>query len=905
MSDVTVKQLAGVLGISTEKLMEQLDSAGIPAKSEDDAISNESKVKLLEFLRGSHGKEKKSLSPRKKVVLKRKSKEVLRVASAGSGPAKTKSINIEVKKKKLTAGPSQKEMAEIEQERQAAQQALDERKQQLEAEEKAKQAAEEALLSQQKEEQRVAEEAAAKAKEVEEQERLALEKEQEEMRRQDEAQSKFEAELEQTGKSSEPEQAEAETPAEPAEEVLDEEAEKKKRHDDLVNQQVQKAITERANRKKREQSGNAGAGAGAGNKGKGKGDKRSNTRYGRKQLHVQGGSHGRGERKAMRPVSASKGEHGFQLPAAPVVKTVAIPENITVSDLAKELSIKASDIIKVLMKMGMMVTINQPLDQDTAILVVEELGHVAEEAVVQSKAEKLKEESAKSVDTENAEIRPPVVTVMGHVDHGKTSLLDYIRNTKVTDKEAGGITQHIGAYHVETDKGVISFIDTPGHAAFTAMRARGAQVTDIVILVVAANDGVMPQTKEGIEHAKAAGVPLIVAVNKVDLAEANVEKVKQDLASYEVVPEDWGGDVQFIEVSAITGQGIDDLLDAISLQAEVMELKAVKDSSAAGIVVESSLDKGRGPVATVLVKSGTLKKGDMILCGEQFGRIRSLIDENGKEINTAGPSIPAVVLGLSGVPIAGDEFLVVKNKKHAREAAQEHREQERETRLKRQQAAKLENLMSQMGKEEKLSVNLLVKADVQGSVEALRESLERISNEDVDVKVISSGVGGITNADAQLAAASSAIIIGFNVRADKAAREFIKESDLDLHYFSIIYEAIDQVKQSVTGILGTEVKEEIIGIADVRDVFRSSKFGTIAGCLVSEGVVRRDNPIRVLRDNVVIFEGELESLRRHKDDVKEVKSGTECGIGVKQYNDVQPGDQIECYERIEVQRTLD
>jgi len=888
MSDVTVKQLAGVLGISTEKLMEQLASAGIPAKSEDDTISNESKVKLLEFLRGSHGKDKKSLSPRKKVVLKRKSKEVLRVSSGGTGAAKTKSINIEVKKKKLSTGPSQKEMAEIEQERLAAQKALEERKTQLAEEEKAKQQAAEQKAQQEKEAERLAAEQAeaeAQAKAEAEKEQQDLAQEEAEVQQQDDAQSKMEAELEAQAKAKEAAKKEA----------IDEEAEKKKRHDALVDQQVQKAITERANRKKREQAGT----------GKGKQDDRSKTRYGRKQLHVQGGASGRGDRKAIRPAAAGKGEHGFQKPAAPVVKTVAIPENITVADLAKELSIKSSDIIKVLMQMGMMVTINQPLDQDTAILVVEELGHKAEEAVVQSKAEKLKEESSKEIDEDNAETRPPVVTVMGHVDHGKTSLLDYIRNTKVTDKEAGGITQHIGAYHVETDKGVISFIDTPGHAAFTAMRARGAQVTDIVILVVAANDGVMPQTQEGIEHAKAAGVPMIVAVNKVDLPEANIDKVKQDLASHEVVPEDWGGEVQFIEVSALTGQGIDDLLDAISLQAEVMELKAVKDSNASGIVVESSLDKGRGPVATVLVKSGTLKKGDMILCGEQFGRIRSLIDENGNDIESAGPSIPAVVLGLSGVPIAGDEFLVVKNKKHAREAAQEHREQEREMRLKRQQAAKLENLMSQMGQEEKLNVNLLVKADVQGSVEALRESLQAISNDDVNVNVISAGVGGITNADAQLAAASNAIIIGFNVRADKAAREFIKESDLDLHYFSIIYEAIDQVKQSVTGILGTEIKEEIIGNADVRDVFRSSKFGTIAGCLVSEGVVRRDNPIRVLRDNVVIFEGELESLRRHKDDVKEVKSGTECGIGVKQYNDVQPGDQIECYERIEVQRTLD
>jgi len=878
MSDVTVKQLAGVLGITSEKLMEQLASAGIPAQSEEEAISNESKVKLLEFLRGSHGKDKKNLAPRKKVVLKRKSKEVLRVSSSGAGIAKTKNINIEVKKKKVAMGPSQSEMAEIEKERLAAQRALDERKLQLEAEEAAKREAEEKIKNMQQEDQQKAAEILAK----EEQERLALEAEQEEIRKQEEAQQKLADEQARLEKL----KAENES----------KEAAKKKRHEELVNQQVQKAITERANKKKEKSNQAAGKFKQAPDNNK--------TRYGRKQLHVQAG-HQKNDRRTHKNMPQTKGEHGFQLPAAPVVKTVAVPENITVSDLAKELSIKAADVIKVLMNMGMMVTINQPLDQDTAILVVEELGHKAEEAVVQTKADILKEESEKGIDADNAEIRPPVVTVMGHVDHGKTSLLDYIRNTKVTDKEAGGITQHIGAYHVKTDKGVISFIDTPGHAAFTAMRARGAQVTDIVILVVAANDGVMPQTKEGIQHAKAAGVPIIVAVNKIDLEEANVDKVKQDLAAHEVIPEDWGGDVQFIEVSAKTGQGIDQLLDAISLQAELMELKAVKDSDASGIVVESSLDKGRGPVATVLVKSGTLKKGDMILCGEQFGRIRSLIDENGKEIKTAGPSIPAVVLGLSGVPIAGDEFLVVKNKKHAREAAQEHHERERETRLKRQQAAKLENLMSQMGKEAKLTVNILVKADVQGSVEALRESLENISNDDVDVKVISAGVGGITNADAQLAAASNAIIIGFNVRADKVAREFIKESDLDLHYFSIIYEAIDQVKRSVTGILGTEIKEEIIGVADVRDVFRSSKFGTIAGCLVSEGVVRKDNPIRVLRDNVVIFEGELESLRRHKDDVKEVKSGTECGIGVSQYNDVQPGDQIECYERTEVQRTLD
>lgn len=900
MSDETVKHLAEALGIETEKLLGQLASAGIAAQSETDTISNDDKMKLLDFLRGSHGKEKKSLSPRKKVVLKRKSKEVLKVSSNNAGVSKTKKISIEVKKKKLSTGPSAAEMAEIEKERLEAQQALEARKDQLAAEAQVKKEAQAQLEAEaQAEAEKMAAEKAAAGEAVDDQ--VAVE---------------TEAVTESTtveDTESEPEPV-VEDAASEAERL---EAERKKKHDDMVEKQVQKAIADRANRKKKAQGGGQaggnkgpqtgartpGGGANAGKRERNFGPNKPPA-GGRKQLHVKG-SKGKGKHQRPQHISNKPTEHGFQKPTATVVQTIEVPTHITVGDLASSLKIKSSEIIKELMKMGMMVTINQTLDQETAILVTEELGHNASAANEQTKAEQLKEEVSKTIDDENATIRPPVVTVMGHVDHGKTSLLDYIRETKVTDKEAGGITQHIGAYHVTTDKGVVSFIDTPGHAAFTAMRARGAQVTDIVILVVAANDGVMPQTKEGVEHARAAGVPLIVAVNKIDLQEANVDRVKQDLAGLEVVPEDWGGDVQFIEVSAKTGQGIDDLLDAITLQAEVMELKAVEDTSASGIVVESSLDKGRGPVATVLVKSGTLKKGDMILCGEQFGRIRSLIDENGKEIVSAGPSIPAVVLGLSGVPIAGDEFLVVKDKKQAREAAQENRERVREERLKRQQAAKLENLMSQMGKEAKLEVNLLVKADVQGSVEALKESLQDISNDDVNVRVISAGVGGITNADAQLAAASSAIIIGFNVRADKTAREIIKENDLDLHYFSIIYEAIDQVKASVTGVLGTETKENILGTAEVRDVFRSSKFGTIAGCLVAEGVVKQDNPIRVLRDNVVIFEGELESLRRHKDDVKEVRSGTECGIGVKQYKDVQPGDQIECFERIEVQRTLD
>lgn len=882
MSDETVQNLAQALGISTTKLLQQLNDAGINASSENDPISKQDKVKLLDFLRGSHGKQKQSLSPRKKIVLKRKSTGVLKVPSGGvTRTGKTKKINIEVKKKRRTLGPSHSEMAEIEKERKAAQQALEERRQQLAEQEQVRQQAEQE-----------AQKAAQLAAQQEQEKQAALEREKQA------AEAKQQAEEQQ--QPTEP----AETTRSDEQQQLDQQAEQQRRHEEMVQRQVQKAVAERANRKKGTAAEEPKAKKDNARKDRTRRREEAPPRK-RKQLQIKGKVSLRNKNPFSSSKNSTSGEHGFQRPTAPVVKTITVPEHITVGDLAAALSIKSGEIIKELMGMGMMVTINQPLDQETAILVTEELGHKAEAAVEQSKAEKLRQEAADVIDDENASTRPPVVTVMGHVDHGKTSLLDYIRKTKVTDGEAGGITQHIGAYHVKTDNGVISFIDTPGHAAFTAMRARGAQVTDIVILVVAANDGVMPQTKEGIDHAKAAGVPLIVAVNKTDLPEANVEKVKQDLSGHEIVPEDWGGDTQFIEVSALTGKGIDELLEAISLQAEILELKAVQDTLANGIVIESSLDKGRGPMATVLVKGGTLKKGDMILCGEQFGRIRSLIDETGKEINQAGPSIPAVVLGLSGVPTAGDEFLVVKDKKQARDAAQENREREREDRLKRQQAAKLENLMSQMGKAEKLQVNLLVKADVQGSVEAMKESLEKISNDEVDVKVISSGVGGITNADAQLASASNAIIIGFNVRADKAARDIIKENDLDLHYFSIIYEAIDYVKAAVTGVLGTEIKEQIIGTAEVRDVFRSSKFGTIAGCLVYEGTVKKANPIRVLRDNVVIFEGELESLRRHKDDVNEVNSGTECGIGVKMYKDVQVGDQIECFERIEVQKTLD
>ncbi|VAW38278.1 Translation initiation factor 2 [hydrothermal vent metagenome] len=884
MSEVTVKQLAEVLGIALNQLIEQLGSAGISIKSADDTISNEDKRQLLAYLRNSHGKDKKDQSPRKKVVLKRKSTGTLKISSGTGVRSKTKMVNIEVRKKRTFNKPNKIELDEIAKDRQEAQAALNERKIQLAQEEDIR------LKAQQQ-------------KQAEQQAKLQAANEQQEQLEK----AQKEEQVTDTLKPDTPQEVTENTTEEHVEKpVVEVKQTAKEKADQAIEEQVQRqvmaAVEKRKQDKQKREEQSQGTGA-AQNKGKSKANTvpgRTKNKYGRKQLHIKGGK----RNYNLKPDFKKAEKHGFTKPVADQVKTVAITDSITVADLAKSLAIKSGDVIKELMGMGMMVTINQILDQDTAVLVVEELGHIAQ--VVESKtiAEELHSQS-EEVDDENAVPRPPVVTVMGHVDHGKTSLLDYIRKTKVTDKEAGGITQHIGAYHVTTDKSIITFIDTPGHAAFTAMRMRGAKATDIVILVVAANDGVMPQTIEAVKHAKAAGVPIIVAVNKMDLEGATIEKAKLDLSSHDVIAESFGGDVQFIPVSALTGLGIDELLEAISLQAEVMELKAVVDKPAKGIVVESSLDKGKGPVATVLVKSGTLRKGDMVLSGEQFGRARRMLNELGEEISEAGPSIPVVIQGLSGVPVAGEDFLVVKNEKRAKSAATERKAHERDSRLKVQQAAKLENLLSNMGKEEKLVVNLLIKADVQGSVEALKESLTVLGNDDVEVRAIATGVGGITNADAQLALSAKAIIIGFNVRADKAAREVIKQNNLDLHYFSIIYEAIDNIKAAITGFLGTETKEVIIGTAEVKDVFRSSKFGSIAGCIVLEGTVKHDNPIRVIRDNVVIFEGELESLRRHKDDVKEVKSGTECGIGVKGYNDINPGDEIECYERVEVQKTLD
>ncbi len=600
-------------------------------------------------------------------------------------------------------------------------------------------------------------------------------------------------------------------------------------------------------------------------------------------------------------VGSDEQKHGFEKPTEPVIKEVIITEAMTVADLAQKMSVKATEVIKTMMTMGTMATINQVIDPDTAALVVEEFGHQYKIA----KEENIESQLLES-NSYDAEILPraPVVTIMGHVDHGKTSLLDYIRRTKIASAEAGGITQHIGAYHVETERGMISFLDTPGHAAFTAMRARGAKVTDIVILVVAADDGVKPQTLEAIQHAKAADVAMIVAVNKIDKPGADPDRVKQELSNYDVVPEDWGGDIMFCNVSAKTGEGIDDLLESILLQAEVMELKAMRDCPATGMVIESSLEKGRGPVATILVAKGTLRKGDILLSGQVFGRVRAMFDETGTPVDQAGPSIPVVVLGLSNTPVAGDEAVVVANERKAREIALFRQGKYREVKLANQRSAKLENVFSGLEEGKVNTLNLVIKADVQGSVEALQEALIRLSTDDVKVKVILSGVGGINESDVNLAIPAGAILIAFNVRADSVARRLIEEKEVDVHYYSVIYDVIDEVKKAINGLLEPLIKERVIGLAEVRDVFRSPKIGAIAGCMVTEGVVKRNNPIRVLRDHVVIFEGQLESLRRYKEDVAEVKAGMECGVGVKNYNDVKVGDQIEVFERVEVSRQV-
>ncbi len=868
MSDVTIKQLATVLGTPVDKLLAQLGEAGMKFTDPEQSISSTEKVKLLGFLRRNHGKGETvsdDNAPRQ-VTLKRRTVSELTV-NPGQRGAATKTVNVEVRQKRTYVKRSTVEdQISVDPEREDALRKLQESQQKRDAEDLARSDSdkrrqeEEARLRAVEDAKKDAESSARRAAEEVEQRKL--------------------------GDVGVVAREPAAAPASPA----------------GAPGHVRRGDDRPAGdspRHKPKHGGHRGR--------EGGGDAPAPSRYFGNELHLSSEAAARRTgRKKPKPRSSepsrASGTHGFSRPTAPVIREVALGDSISVADLAQRMSVKGAEVVKALFKMGVMTTINQVIDHDTALLVVEELGHTA----VKADADDAEVDLLAHSDTSGKnESRPPVVTIMGHVDHGKTSLLDYIRRAKVASGEAGGITQHIGAYHVETPKGVITFLDTPGHAAFTSMRQRGAQATDIVILVVAADDGVMPQTIEAIKHARAAKVPLIVAMNKMDKPEANPDNVKQGLVQQEVVPEDWGGDVQFVPLSAKTGDGVDALLDAISVQAEVMELQAVREGRASGAVIESALDKGRGPVATVLVQQGTLKKGDFLVCGVEYGRVRALFDETGKQVAEAGPSIPVQVLGLSGVPEAGDDFVVVADERLAKDVAQQRDAKRRETRLVQSAGNRMEDVMAQMGQGEgQQTLNLVVKADVQGSTEALRQALTALSNDLIKINVISWGVGGITESDATRAASSKATIIGFNVRADAAARRIVETSGLDLRYFSIIYDVIDQVKQVATGMLGVEIREEIIGVAQVRDVFRSSKYGAVAGCMVIEGVVKRNKPIRVLRDNTVIFEGELESLRRFKELVDEVRNGVECGIAVKQYNDVKAGDQIECFERIEVARTF-
>lgn len=927
MSDMRVKDLAGTVGITAERLVEQLNEAGINVSKPDDQITEEQKQTLLKFLQQRHGKDADSSSSSpKKITLKRKSVSEIKLGGATRGG---KSVSVEVRKKRTYVKRSETEdaaaAAELLKQKAAEEQAAEVARQEelrLQEEDKRKQLLDEEARRKQEAEEEAA--TIAAAIEAEKQAAEEAEKAAEEEKKAIEAESKNKKTAAKAKKKDD-----ELTPSQLAHKKL-EEADAKRRAANRARIDAEKALEakkkareeEEALEKEREKAKAAAAEAQAKEQKAGvrktkdaeaKHNKDKTARRGgrkdddfeRKELHVSEGKSGRRKKKkgggAASRVAMKDQEHGFSKPTAPVVHEVSVPETIGVSDLAQRMSVKAGEVIKALMGLGTMATINQVLDQDTAVIVVEEMGHVAKPI-----QENEVEQALKVSDEELGELktRAPVVTVMGHVDHGKTSLLDYIRTTKVTSGEAGGITQHIGAYKVQTSRGEIAFLDTPGHAAFTEMRSRGAKVTDIVILVVAADDGVMPQTIEAIQHAKAAESIVIVAVNKMDKPEANPDRVKQELANHEVIPEDWGGDVQFVPVSALTGEGVEDLLDAISLQAEVMELTAPEQGPAHGTVIEARLDKGRGTVVTVLVQQGTLNKGDIVVVGQEYGRVRAMFNEKGEQLDTAGPSTPVELLGLSGTPAAGDELQAAPDDKTAREIANFRQTKSRELKMAQQQAAKLDEMFNKMEEGDVKTLNVVIKGDVHGSVEAVSQGLQKLSTAQVKVRVVGSGVGGINETDAQLAAASQAILIGFNVRADNAARKVIAEKGLDVQYFSIIYDLLDVVTKAMTGMLEPVFRDEIIGLARVDDVFSSPKFGDIAGCLVVEGVVKRSNPIRVLRDNVVIYEGELESLRRFKDDVNEVNSGTECGIGVKNYKDVKPGDQIEVFERVEVKPTL-
>ena len=886
MSEVTVNQLADTVGIPVQRLLTQLHEAGISASNGEARLTEQEKVQLLGYLRRSHGKaEGDTGAAPSRVTLKRKSVSELRQPTvtgraAGSVRAATapraKTVSVEVRRKRTyvkRGGPTSETEAKD-------QVTLEPAHQPSPVEERGHTGA---PVDQRSELERRRAEVGTKRLAEQEELRRKIMGEEARRKAEDEARRKATEEGSKAGPSApaakpdgesvEAKQAKGKARKQAKRTSEEKSPRKAVRKDSLRTRELppgveyEEAVSEEA----------AG-------------------------VVMAPGRRPRRRRKAAKPQLQDK--HGFQRPTAPIVRAVEIPEAISVADVAGRMSVKSGDVIKVLFKQGMPVTINQVLDADTATIVVEEMGHRAVRAEVRDIEDAMMRQVAQQAEQLERKARPPVVTIMGHVDHGKTSLLDYIRRTHVAAGEAGGITQHIGAYHLQTERGLLSFLDTPGHAAFSAMRARGAKVTDIIVLVVAADDGVMPQTIESIQHARAAGVPLVVAVNKIDKPEANPERVLQELTQQEVVPEEWGGETMVVKVSAKSGEGIDNLLETLMLQAEVLELTAPEAGPACGVIVESRLDKGRGPVATVLVQAGILRRGDLIVSGAEFGRVRAMFDEQGRSVESAGPSIPVQVLGLSGTPNAGDDLVAIADEKRAREVAELRRERGRQSKLEEQRAASLDKLFFQFKEGEAQTVNIVIKADMQGSMEALWDSLLKLSTDEVKVAIVASGVGGLTESDANLAVTSNAILLGFNVRADAAAHRIVEEKGLDLRYYSVIYELIDDVKKALSGLLSPEVTEEIIGLAEVRDVFRSSKFGTIAGCMVVEGLIKRNNPIRVLRDNVVIYEGGLESLRRFKEDVPEVKAGTECGVGVKNYNNVQAGDQIEVFERTERAREL-
>jgi len=892
MADITVTDLAKEIGTPVERLVSQLADAGVK-KSATDSVSQDEKETLLGHLKKQHGDD--SAAKPNKMTLNRKTKSTL-VHGHGS---KAKSVQVEVRKKRTYVKRSEleeqqaaEEAAKVEAEAASKAQADAKAKAIADAKEaenaKAANAAKAEVEAERKAQAKVEAEAkakqaaVAKAKDIEDAKAHAPVKVEES---EDAKQLRLAQEKEVAAKIA----AEAKEAAEAARKLAEEnesrwkeqEAERKAKEKEVVHLTSSKYAQEAEDKSDSADEG----------------QRRRRKKKGPQDRNARGGKN-RGRQTLAAPQSL---KHGFTKPVETKVQDIRIGETISVAELANKMSKKGAEVVKAMFKMGAMATINQVIDQETAALVAEEMGF----EVVLVKENALEEAVLADRESSGEAItRAPVVTIMGHVDHGKTSLLDHIREAKVADGEAGGITQHIGAYHVETGHGMITFLDTPGHAAFTAMRSRGAKSTDIVIIVVAADDGVMPQTIEAIQHAKASEAPIIIAVNKMDKEAADPDRVKSELSQHGVLSEEWGGEVQFVHVSAKTGLGIEELLDSVLLQSEVLELTAVVDTMASGVVVESKLDKGRGPVATILVQEGTLKQGDIVLCGLEYGRVRAMRDENGKTIQSAGPSIPVEIIGLSGVPQSGDEATVVKDEKKAREVALFRQGKFRDIKLARQQKAKLENMFASMAEGDISEVNVVLKSDVQGSLEAISDSLLKLSTDEVKVKIIGSGVGGITETDATLAAASNAIVVGFNVRADAAARKVIESENIDLRYYSVIYALIDEVKQAMSGMLAPEFKQEIIGLAQVRDVFKSPKIGAIAGCMVTEGLIKRSAPIRVLRENIVIYEGELESLRRFKDDVQEVRNGTECGIGVKNYNDVRVGDQIEVFETVEVKRTL-